>query len=76
MKSNSNDAGIYNPDENSHFRADSALLKFLGLGLGGPESSLDECKARPCVVRVRKTRRRGRSRSGPLQSPARNAHPR
>jgi hypothetical protein len=59
MKTKSNDTGIYNLDENSRFHADSALLEFLGLGLRAAESSHDECKAKPFVVRVRRMRRRG-----------------
>jgi hypothetical protein len=60
MKTKSNHTGNYNPDENSHFRADSALLEFLGFGLRATEPSLDECKVKPFVVRVRRMRRRGR----------------
>jgi hypothetical protein len=63
MKTKSNHTCIKNFDEGSHFRADSALLKFLGLRLTAPEPSPAESRARPFVVRVRRTRRLVRPRS-------------
>jgi len=61
MKTESNHTDIKNFDKSPHFRADSALLEFLGLRLTGPECSPAECNAKPYVVRVRRTRRLVRS---------------
>jgi hypothetical protein len=71
MKTESNRTSIKNFDERSHFHADSALLEFLGLGLRAPGCSPDESKAKPIVIRVRRKRRLGRSRSAALQPAAR-----
>jgi hypothetical protein len=71
MKTKSMHSRIYNLDENSYFRADSALLDFLGLALRAPESSFDARQAKPFVVRVRRTRRLGRSKSAKPESPTR-----
>jgi hypothetical protein len=59
MKTNHTDIKSF--DKGPHFRADSALLEFLGLRLTA--SSPAECKAKPFVVRVRRTRRLVRSKS-------------
>lgn len=64
MKTESNHTDIKSFDKGPHFRADSALLEFLGLQRRAPECALAEYKGKPFVVRVRRTRRRARSRSG------------
>jgi hypothetical protein len=63
MKTESNYTDIKNFDTGPHFRADSALLEFLGLGPTASECSTAAFKAKPYVVRVCRKRRLIRSRS-------------
>ena len=52
----------------NHFRTDSALAEFLAGRLGAPKCWSNDCKVKPTVIRVRRTKRLTRSKPAPSHS--------